>query len=76
MNGTSKRSTYAIYGIIPFIIKQVIYLAILLNMWANIWSKDMLRMAEDPKTEEWWKVTDPCQEPIDDRQEGEGWASM
>jgi L-rhamnose mutarotase len=35
---------------------------------------DMARMAADPKTHEWWKLTDPCQEPVPTRKEGEQWA--
>ena len=37
---------------------------------------DMAKMAADPVTQEWWKHTDPCQEPLATRQEGEWWASM
>jgi len=37
---------------------------------------DMARMAADPKTQEWWKLTDPCQEPVPTRKEGEKWARM
>jgi L-rhamnose mutarotase len=37
---------------------------------------DMAKMAADPATQAWWKLTDPCQEPLDTRQEGEWWASM
>lgn len=37
---------------------------------------DMARMAADPKTQSWWKVTDPMQEPLPDRQEGAWWAAM
>ncbi len=37
---------------------------------------DMAKMAADPTTQEWWKLTDPCQEPLPTRQEGEWWASM
>lgn len=39
-------------------------------------SSDMKKMAADPKTQAWWKITDPCQEPLDSRKEGEWWASM
>ena len=35
---------------------------------------DMARMAEDPKTQEWWTFTDPCQEPLASRAEGEQWS--
>ena len=37
---------------------------------------DMLRMAQDPKTQEWWSYTDPMQEPVADRPNGEWWATM
>ncbi len=37
---------------------------------------DMKKMAADPRTQAWWKLTDPCQQPLDSRQPGEWWASM
>jgi L-rhamnose mutarotase len=37
---------------------------------------DMQKMAADPVTQAWWKLTDPCQEPLESRQPGEKWASM
>jgi len=37
---------------------------------------DMERMAADPVTQEWWKLTAPCQEPLEGRAEGEWWAPM
>ena len=37
---------------------------------------DMAQMAKDSVTQEWWKLTDPCQEPLESRAEGEWWASM
>jgi L-rhamnose mutarotase len=40
------------------------------------YASDMARMAADPKTREWWTHTDPLQEPLADRQEGEWWATM
>lgn len=39
-------------------------------------ASDMARMAADPTTREWWKLTDPCQEPLESRKPGEWWASM
>jgi L-rhamnose mutarotase len=38
--------------------------------------EDMAKMAADPTTIEWWKLTDPCQEPLATRQLGEKWAVM
>ncbi len=37
---------------------------------------DMAKMAADPETQAWWKLTDPCQEALGTRAEGEWWASM
>ena len=37
---------------------------------------DMKRMADDPVTQKWWALTDPCQEPLETRAPGEWWASM
>jgi len=37
---------------------------------------DMKIMAADPKTRDWWKVTDPCQIPQKDRKKGEHWMKM
>ena len=37
---------------------------------------DMARMAADPKTQEWWEIMMPMQEPWPTRAEGEWWAEM
>ncbi len=37
---------------------------------------DMIRMAQDPRTREWWTHTDPCQSPLNSRADGEQWALM
>ncbi len=37
---------------------------------------DMAKMAADPKTREWWTYTDPLQEPLPMRGEGEWWTTM
>jgi L-rhamnose mutarotase len=37
---------------------------------------DQRKMAADPATQRWWKLTDPLQEPIEAREKGEWWASM
>jgi L-rhamnose mutarotase len=35
---------------------------------------DMARMAEDQTTQDWWKITDPMQQPLDTVDQGEWWA--
>ncbi len=37
---------------------------------------DMAKMAADPKTQEWWDIMMPMQDPLLTRAEGEWWANM
>lgn len=37
---------------------------------------DMAHMAADVKTQEWWALTDPCQNPLSSVSAGENWADM
>jgi L-rhamnose mutarotase len=37
---------------------------------------DMAKMAADPKTQEWWAIMKPMQDPLPTRREGEWWAEM
>ncbi|RPH99491.1 MAG: L-rhamnose mutarotase [Calditrichaeota bacterium] len=37
---------------------------------------DAAAIKADPVTQEWWKLTDPMQEPLENRKPGEWWASM
>jgi L-rhamnose mutarotase len=37
---------------------------------------DMEKMAADSLTREWWKLTDPCQEPVESAGAGVWWADM
>ncbi len=39
-------------------------------------SADMERMAQDPETQRWWMLTDPCQQPLASCEKGEKWAMM
>jgi L-rhamnose mutarotase len=38
--------------------------------------QDWAKMAADPKTQEWWAIMEPMQEPLKTRKEGEWWAEM
>jgi L-rhamnose mutarotase len=35
----------------------------------------MRRIADDETTTEWWKLTDPCQRPVDSALDSEWWAA-
>lgn len=37
---------------------------------------DMQKMADDPKTQEWWDWMMPMQQPLPTRAEGEWWVTM
>jgi L-rhamnose mutarotase len=37
---------------------------------------DMAKMAADPKTQEWWAIMKPMQQPLETRAEGEWWVTM
>lgn len=37
---------------------------------------DMRKMAADPKTQEWWAIMKPMQQPVPTRAEDEWWANM
>jgi len=40
------------------------------------YAADMARMAADPKTQEWWSIMMPMQQPLETRGPGEWWAAM
>lgn len=42
----------------------------------NDFDADMALIAADPRTQEWWAVCKPCQEPLESRKPGEWWADM
>ena len=52
------------------------YLFSFFEYTGNDYKTDMAKMAGDPATQEWWKLTDPCQEPLESKKEGEWWAVM
>ncbi len=37
---------------------------------------DMQKMADDPVTQEWWKLTDPCQEKVEFAGPNDWWTIM
>lgn len=40
------------------------------------YEQDMSKMADDPVTQDWWKLCRPCQKRVDSADEGEWWADM
>jgi L-rhamnose mutarotase len=40
------------------------------------YAADMAKMAADPKTQEWWDIMMPMQDPLPTRADGEWWADM
>ena len=37
---------------------------------------DMAKMAADPRTQDWWAIMKPMQDPLPTRAQGEWWADM
>ena len=37
---------------------------------------DFKHLGKDPKTKEWWSITDPMQIPLENRKDGEWWKNM
>jgi L-rhamnose mutarotase len=37
---------------------------------------DMAKMRAEPRMHDWWRITDPMQDPLDTRDPGEWWARM
>lgn len=42
----------------------------------NEFLKDMEHMKNDKTTQQWWDLTNPCQEPLPTRKDGEWWSYM
>jgi L-rhamnose mutarotase len=40
------------------------------------YAADMARIAADPETQRWWKLTDPCQESLSDPASGQWWTPI
>jgi L-rhamnose mutarotase len=38
------------------------------------YAADMSTVADDEATQRWWRLTDPCQQPVDSAPEGTWWA--
>ena len=42
----------------------------------NNFAADMAAMADDGTTKDWWKLTEPMQQPLPTRKDGEWWTTM
>ena len=40
------------------------------------WQAAQQMIAADPITQDWWKLTDPCQNPLPSAKSGEMWSGM
>ena len=47
-----------------------------LEYHGNDYAADMRQVAAAEATQRWWKLTEPCQEPLSSRKNGEWWATM
>ncbi len=52
------------------------YLFSYLEYTGDNWERDMEKLKADSTIQAWWKLTDPCQEPVPFAKDGEWWAGM
>lgn len=52
------------------------YLFMYFEYVGSNYAADMAKMAADPITQAWWKLTEPCQERLPGTPEGEWWLDM
>jgi L-rhamnose mutarotase len=52
------------------------YLFMYFEYVGDDYDADMRKMAADATTQQWWKLTDPCQEPLANHAPGEWWSEM
>ena len=52
------------------------YLFSYFEYYGNNFKADMEKMAADPRTQEWWAIMKPMQEPVETRRHEEWWAEM
>ena len=57
-------------------IEGKLYLFAYLEYSGANFEEDMKRMAADPETQRWWKLTDAMQEPLPDREPGAWWKTL
>jgi L-rhamnose mutarotase len=64
------------YSIYETVLEGKLYLFSYFEYIGDDFKADMARMAADPKTQDWWKETDPCQIRLPDTPDGEQWKGM
>jgi len=47
-----------------------------MEYYGDDYESDMKKVAESEITQRWWKLTDPCQEPLSKQAKDEWWAMM
>ena len=52
------------------------YLFSYFEYYGNNFKADMEKMAADPRTQEWWAIMKPMQEPVETRRHEEWWSEM
>ena len=65
---------YSIY--LAQVEKDSYYLFSYFEYTGDNFDADMAKMAKDKTTKRWWKHTDPLQNPVPTRKEGEWWAKL
>ena len=73
VNAMLKKCNIRNYSIYEAELDGKLYLFSYFEYVGDDFKGDMARMAADPKTQEWWRETVPCQIRLPDTPEGEQW---
>ena len=76
INAMIKKCNIRNYSIYECELDGKLYLFSYFEYVGDDFKKDMARMAADPKTNEWWAETAPCQIKLPGTPEGEQWKSI
>ena len=68
-----KRSNIRNYSIYMTELQGKLYLFAYFEYTGDDFKADMEKMAKDPETQRWWKLTDPCQNRLPGTPEGQQW---
>jgi len=76
INAMLKAAHVQNYSIYEGEVDGKLYLFAYMEYTGDDFDADMKRLAADPKTQEWWKETDPCQIRLPGTPDGEQWLKI
>jgi len=76
VNKTIKQSNIRNYSIYEVELDGKLYLFAYFEYIGENFKADMAKMAKDKATQEWWKLTDPCQQRLPGTPQGDQWLGI